>query len=89
MAPSGATDKITVLDPDCEKGQRQFLASHVHYAALLERPDEPPPKPPETLDVFENQRYMSKLIEWGLEASKRERRRPHLVERDDDEEGRS
>jgi hypothetical protein len=37
-------------------------------------PDEPPPKPPETLDVFENQRYMSKLIEWGLEASKRERR---------------
>lgn len=37
VAPSGATDKITVLDPDCEKGQRQFLASHVHYAALLER----------------------------------------------------
>ena len=51
-------------------------------------PDEPPPEPPDALDVFENQRYMSKLIEWGLEASKRERSRPHLVERDD-EEGRS
>ena len=51
-------------------------------------PDEPP-KPPKTLDDFENQRYLSKLIEWGLEASKRERRRPPLVERDDDEEGRS
>jgi hypothetical protein len=37
VAPSGTTDKITVLDPDCEKGQRQFLASHVHYTALLER----------------------------------------------------
>lgn len=37
VAPSGGTDKITVLDPDCEKGQRQFLASHVQYAALLER----------------------------------------------------
>ena len=26
-------------------------------------PDKPPPDPPETLDVFENQRYISKLIQ--------------------------
>lgn len=52
-------------------------------------PDEPPPEPPDTFDVFENQRYMSKLIQWGLEASERERDRPHLAERDDNEEGRS
>jgi hypothetical protein len=32
-------------------------------------PDKPPPEPPEILDVFENQRYISKLIEWSLEAS--------------------
>ena len=31
------------------------------------------------LDAFENQRYISKLIQWSLEASKHERRRPHLV----------
>jgi hypothetical protein len=43
-------------------------------------------EPPEILDVFENQRYISKLIQWGLEASKRERSRPHLVEREDDPE---
>jgi hypothetical protein len=43
-------------------------------------PDKPPPEPPDILDAFENQRYISKLIQWDLEASKRERRRPHLVE---------
>ena len=43
-------------------------------------PDKPPPEPPEILDVFENQRYISKLIQYSLEASKRERSRPHLVE---------
>jgi hypothetical protein len=45
-------------------------------------PDKPPPEPPEILDVFENQRYISKLVQWSLEASnyKRERSRPHLVE---------
>jgi len=48
-------------------------------------PDRAPLDPPETLDVFENQRYISKLIQWGLEASERRRSRPHLVERDDDE----
>jgi hypothetical protein len=37
VAPSGASDKITVLDTDDGKGQRQFLASHVRYAALFER----------------------------------------------------
>jgi len=52
-------------------------------------PDAPPPEPPESFDLFEFQRYTSKLIEWGLEAAARERSRPHLVERDDDEEGRS
>jgi hypothetical protein len=42
-------------------------------------PDKPPPEPPDILDVFENQRYISKLIQWSLEASKHERSRPHLV----------
>jgi len=48
-------------------------------------PDKAPLDPPETLDVVENQRYISRLIQWGLEASERRRTRPHLVERDDDE----
>jgi len=48
-------------------------------------PDKPPPDPPETLDVFENQRYISKLIQWALEASERRRSRPLLIEHDDDE----
>jgi hypothetical protein len=52
-------------------------------------PDKPPPEPPEVFDFFEMQRYTSKLIQWGLEASKRERSRPHLVERDNDTEGES
>ena len=56
--------------------------------------DEPfdPDKPPElsdTFDIFEMQRAISKTIQWALEAGKRERSRPHLVEPDDDEEGRS
>ena len=41
--------------------------------------NKPPPEPPDILDAFENQRYISKLIQWSLEASKHERRRPHLV----------
>jgi len=44
------------------------------------------PEPPETLDIFEHERYISKLIHWGLEASQRERSRPHLVEGDSDKE---
>jgi hypothetical protein len=52
-------------------------------------PDKPPPDPPEILDLLESQRYFSKLIQWGLEASKRQRSRPHLVERDDDQESES
>jgi len=48
-------------------------------------PDRAPPDPPETLNIFENQQYISKLIQWSLEASERRRSRPHLVERDDDE----
>ena len=36
-------------------------------------PDKPPPEPPtDILDTFESERYISKLIQWGLEASKRE-----------------
>jgi len=38
-------------------------------------PDEPPPEPHETLNALEHQRYISKLIHWGFEASKRERSR--------------
>jgi hypothetical protein len=49
-------------------------------------PDKPPPEPPEILDFFESQRYMSKLIQWSLEASSRERSRPHLVEEEDERE---
>jgi hypothetical protein len=52
-------------------------------------PDEAPPEPPESLNVLEYQRYISKLIHWGFEASKRERSGPHLVERDNDPEGES
>jgi hypothetical protein len=36
VARSGDSDKITVLDPYDEKGQRQFLATHVCYVALWE-----------------------------------------------------
>jgi hypothetical protein len=28
-------------------------------------PDKPPPEPPDILDAFENQRYISKLIQWS------------------------
>ena len=38
-------------------------------------PDKAPPDPPETLNIFENQRCISKLIQWGLEASERRRSR--------------
>jgi hypothetical protein len=49
-------------------------------------PDEPPPEPPEDLSPFDAERYISKLILWGHEASQRERSRPHLVENDDGED---
>jgi hypothetical protein len=52
-------------------------------------PDKAPPDPQETLDLFENQGYISKLIQWGLEASEPRRSRRHLVERQDDEPGES
>lgn len=52
-------------------------------------PDKPPPDPPEILDLFESQRYFSKLIQWGLEASKRQRSRPHLVDCGDESESES
>ena len=44
------------------------------------------PEPPETLDFFEVQRYVSKLIEWGFESSKHERSKPRLVESNNDPE---
>lgn len=37
VAPSGVSDKVTVLDLANENEERQFLASHIHYAPLLER----------------------------------------------------
>jgi hypothetical protein len=52
-------------------------------------PDKSPPEPPDSLDILESQRYISKLIQWGLEASERERSKPHLVENDEDQEDRS
>jgi hypothetical protein len=51
-------------------------------------PAKPLPEPPDILDLFESQRYISKLIQWGLEAANRARSR-HLVERDDDQESES
>jgi hypothetical protein len=42
-------------------------------------PDEAPPDPPETLNLFESQRYISKLIQWGVEASERRRIRESSV----------
>jgi hypothetical protein len=35
VVSAGATDKLTVLDPSDEDGERQFLASHVHYVGWL------------------------------------------------------
>lgn len=52
-------------------------------------PDQPPPGPPETFNVLGYERYISKLIHWSFEASKLERSRPHLVERDDDHDAES
>lgn len=50
---------------------------------------ETPPEPPETVDFFEIQRYVSMLIEWGFESSKYERSKPRLAESDDDGEDES
>src|SRR5437879_393165 len=52
-------------------------------------PDEPRPEPPQTLNVLEHQRYISKLIHWSFEATKRERSRPQWVEPDVNPEGES
>jgi len=45
-------------------------------------PDGPLPEPTQSLNLLAHQRYISKLILWGFEASKRQRSRPHLVDRD-------
>jgi hypothetical protein len=44
---------------------------------------ERPPQPPETLDLFENHHFVSKLIKWGLKAFARRRRMPRFVESDE------
>ena len=44
------------------------------------------PPEPDNIGLFEVQRYVSELIEYGLDASRRERGLPHSVERDDDDE---
>jgi len=58
----------------------QCLSMEMERKLSLNRENQgnkPPPEPPDILDAFENQRYISKLIQWSLEASKHERRRPH------------
>ena len=37
VAPSGSTDKITVLDLDVKDHERQFLATHVSYSSWWEK----------------------------------------------------
>ena len=37
ILPSGATHKVKVFDPEVEKGERQFLATHVSYVGWWER----------------------------------------------------
>lgn len=41
VVPSGATDKIKVLDQEAEAGERQFLATHVNYVTWWERETAP------------------------------------------------
>src|SRR5215468_8204544 len=50
-----------------------------------EEPFDPkkPPEPPDTLNFFEWQRSISKLIEWSLDYAAYQRNRPQLVETDD------
>jgi len=53
---------------------------------IEEEPFDPkkPPEPPDTLDFFEWQRSISKLIEWLLDYAAYQRNRPQLVETDDE-----
>jgi hypothetical protein len=52
---------------------------------IEEEPFDPqkPPEPPDTLNFFEWQRSISKLIEWSLDYAAYQRTRPQLVEDDD------
>lgn len=54
----------------------------------FEEPFDPdkPPEIPDSLDLLEIQRSISKTIAWALEAGKHERSKPHLVEPEDDDE---
>jgi hypothetical protein len=45
---------------------------------------EKPPQPPDTLEFFEWQRSISKLIEWSLNYTAHQRHRPQLVETEDE-----
>jgi hypothetical protein len=51
-----------------------------------EEPFDPkkPPEPPDTLDFFDWQRSIGKLIEWSLKSVDYHRSRPHLVETDEE-----
>jgi len=42
-----------------------------------------PPEAPDTLNFFDWQRSISKLIEWSLHYAAYQRNRPQLVENDD------
>ena len=57
-------------------------------SCLRKRQDRDPNLPPEpdNIGLFEVQRCVSELTEYGLDASRRERGLPHSVERDDDDE---
>jgi len=45
---------------------------------------EKPPESPETLDLFELQRYVSKLTEWGSNPPNTSESKPTLVQSEDD-----
>lgn len=49
-------------------------------------PNQPPPEPPDALDVRNAQRYISKLTRWAFLASELERSQPHLADDTDEDE---
>jgi len=93
LLPMSGASIDAMLQVDCALGDvprdRSVEGIRLAFEGNGVDPDEPPPEPPETLNVLEHQRYISKLIRWSFEASRRERSRPHLVERDNESEGES
>jgi hypothetical protein len=74
-----------------ENGETPPTWSRPWFAEDLEDPqdaDSPDPRmprePPADASLFEIQRYIGKLIEYGHEASVRRRHSPRLIESDDD-----